>query len=195
MDSWTSQHPEEAKWLLTYQGNFAFYLSLQDQFRRFRKLSPAQTACVRRAIERESGAVAKDRVFTLKAGELVEIKSWMARVIATEMGQEFGFRNLKIETVEDETGAAWKTSFRFSHDVAASCGICGRDLDNEFSRATGIGPVCASKLGIKRVKEEDTEAVRAELRAYCERIGVIGPRWVPKAQVKRKVVEMERNAS
>ena len=31
--------------------------------------------------------------------------------------------------------------------LAGSCGHCGRTLTNEESRARGIGPICAGKMG------------------------------------------------
>jgi hypothetical protein len=38
-------------------------------------------------------------------------------------------------------------SRRYGREIG-SCGVCGRTLTNEASRAEGIGPVCAAKLGI-----------------------------------------------
>lgn len=43
---------------------------------------------------------------------------------------------------EDPKGAAQ----RYGHELG-KCGICGRTLTNEESRALGIGPVCAGKHG------------------------------------------------
>lgn len=37
-------------------------------------------------------------------------------------------------------------SIRYGHELG-SCGICGRTLTDESSRAAGIGPVCAAKAG------------------------------------------------
>jgi len=37
------------------------------------------------------------------------------------------------------------------------CAICGRPLINSISIASGIGPVCAEKLGIPLVSTEETE--------------------------------------
>ena len=37
-------------------------------------------------------------------------------------------------------------SARYGHEIG-ECGICGRQLTNDESRARGIGPVCAAKAG------------------------------------------------
>lgn len=39
-----------------------------------------------------------------------------------------------------------KASTRYGHEVG-SCGVCGRKLTNDASRARGIGPVCAQRVG------------------------------------------------
>jgi hypothetical protein len=44
---------------------------------------------------------------------------------------------------EDPTGAA----SMFGHEFGR-CGVCGRGLTNDDSRARGIGPVCAGNLGL-----------------------------------------------
>lgn len=38
-----------------------------------------------------------------------------------------------------------KASAHYGHKIGA-CGVCGRTLTNEESRAVGIGPVCAAKF-------------------------------------------------
>lgn len=44
-----------------------------------------------------------------------------------------------------EVGAI-NASARYGHEIG-ECGICGRTLTNDDSRARGIGPVCAAKAG------------------------------------------------
>lgn len=39
-----------------------------------------------------------------------------------------------------------EASIRYGHELG-SCGVCGRTLTDEDSRARGIGPVCAAKVG------------------------------------------------
>jgi hypothetical protein len=39
-----------------------------------------------------------------------------------------------------------EASLRYGHELG-HCGVCGRTLTDESSRAAGIGPVCAGKMG------------------------------------------------
>jgi hypothetical protein len=41
---------------------------------------------------------------------------------------------------------AKEASIRYGKEIGA-CGVCGRTLTDETSRANGIGPVCAQKMG------------------------------------------------
>jgi Family of unknown function (DUF6011) len=43
---------------------------------------------------------------------------------------------------------------RYGHELGR-CGNCGRTLTDEVSRAMGIGPDCAAKLGIERISVEE----------------------------------------
>ena len=46
---------------------------------------------------------------------------------------------------------------RYGHELGR-CGNCGRTLTDEVSRAMGIGPDCAAKLGIERISEAEAVA-------------------------------------
>ena len=47
----------------------------------------------------------------------------------------------KIAAVGPEAASA-----RYGHEIG-ECGVCGRTLTNDESRARGIGPVCVEKMG------------------------------------------------
>lgn len=48
----------------------------------------------------------------------------------------------------------------YGHELGA-CGNCGRTLTDEVSRAMGIGPDCAAKLGYERITQEEALAASA----------------------------------
>ena len=52
-------------------------------------------------------------------------------------------RSLVLETIALNPGAA---SLRYGREIGA-CGVCGRTLTDATSRANGIGPICADKMG------------------------------------------------
>lgn len=162
-----------------------FYKSLLDQYEAKGSLSDKQWACVDRALEKLNKPVKTDD-FSISVGETFEIKTWLAKRLQEDSGASFFFRNLRVTSVERETEKAYLLSVKFVSSIARSCHICGRALDDEISRATGIGPVCASKLGIDRPKLETADTTLKLIDTLCNDIGEIGPVWVPKSQIKRK---------
>jgi hypothetical protein len=67
--------------------------------------------------------------------------------------------------------------------VARCCGICGRDLDNEISKAAGIGPICATKFGFPRPTIETAAEINKMLEEKFRQAGTIEKKWIPKSQV------------
>lgn len=117
-------------------------------------------------------------------GQVVEISSWMARIIGEKTSDKITFRNIKIVEVYRETQKAYLVDLEFFSGVLRSCGFCGLPLTNDISRMTGIGPVCAENNGILRPSLENAKIVMSELDRKFKRIGVIGKVWLPKSQIK-----------
>jgi len=183
---WESMYPREAEWLRNYSGPNHFFLSLQAQYLRFGKLTDRQTEFVTTAWQREKMVASP----SLKTGDGIEIKAWLARAIAEEFqtipvegDKPVAFRNLDIVAFHRETEKALYLTVRYSSKICQRCHVCGKELDTEVSRACGIGPVCAKRLGFKRAGVEDAQAIVAKMEEISEDIGDIGPRWIPKSQV------------
>lgn len=74
---------------------------------------------------------------------------WAGRVFVNQMASDTeyavrGFRlGLVLDTIAADSQAA---SLRYGREIGA-CGVCGRTLTDEDSRARGIGPICADKMG------------------------------------------------
>lgn len=160
-----------------------FFKSLYEQWQRNRGLSEKQIACIVRGMIKAGLVEAPKKEFTFKAGDKITIKKWIANKLAESQGMDFFFRNLEITEVLDETFKAVQVKVKFVSDVQTSCHLCGRSLDCEISRATGIGPVCASKIGFKRPKKADAGQMLQAIDQLTERIGEIGPLWIPKGQI------------
>jgi len=121
----------------------------------------------------------------LKKGDRVELKKWIANTLADEKGMAFFFRNIKVEEVLRETSKAVEIKTSFVSDVATTCHCCGRDLDNDISRAVGVGAVCAKKyLGIKRPTMKNAKEILAKIDEEAKNAGVLKV-WIPKSQIKK----------
>lgn len=54
-----------------------------------------------------------------------------------------GLKSVILAQIAEDPAAA---SARYGHEIG-ECGVCGRTLTDEVSRARGIGPICADKRG------------------------------------------------
>lgn len=120
----------------------------------------------------------------MNVGQAFEIKTWLAKALQKQLDMKFFLRNLEVVEVLSETPKAYMVKIQFVSKIACNCHVCGRPLDTEVSRAVGIGPVCAVKIGLIRPTLNDAQSTINELEALCRTIGTIGPVWVPKSQIK-----------
>ena len=59
----------------------------------------------------------------------------------------------------------------YGHELGA-CGNCGRTLTDEVSRAMGIGPDCAAKLGYERLSQDEVVAHKRRDDLITEAVGI-----------------------
>lgn len=99
------------------------------------------------------------------------VKKWFAKRNDCPMIME-GF-------IDEETTKAIKIFARGFVEKSVKCCMCGRTLSNENSRLIGIGPVCASNLGVSYDVDnlEDIERARGLLEEKTYEM------WIPKSQV------------
>ena len=117
-------------------------------------------------------------------GVVMEVSRWYAGIFKEKQNTAFAYRNLRVLKVFKETHAAYLVDAEFFSGIASSCGVCGRQLDNDISRATGIGPVCAQKIGIVRPTMETAKEVVKHLESMSKAQGVFKQVWIPKSQIK-----------
>lgn len=169
----------------------SFCASLLKQFESRGSLTSRQIESIEAQIAKAAAprAPAPAPTYTLKPGEMIEVKPWIAHRLQADAGLEFFFRNLEIVEVQGESPKAYKVTVKFVTKIVCNCHICGRDLDNEISKATGIGPVCADKMGLPRPTLATAKDTLALIEAKCAAIGVVGPVWIPKSQIKGRITE------
>ena len=119
--------------------------------------------------------------------QVVEVTKWYARVVAEELGNEIAFRNIKITNVYKETSKAMLVDFEFYGGIGCSCGVCGRGLTNAVSKATGIGPVCAMKMGMPRPTMENAIETVKLLEEKVKELKTVESKWVPLSQIKNVI--------
>jgi len=70
---------------------------------------------------------------------------------------------MTISKVLKETNKAYQVVGKLTVSDVSSCRVCGRDLTDWRSQATGVGPVCSKSLGIPYVKSKLDVAVYKKL--------------------------------
>ena len=112
----------------------------------------------------------------------IRVKSWLASQLRQTLGASHAFCRIDVIQVLRETRKAFQIKGYFNTDVAATCYSCGRVLDTEVSRASGIGPVCAQKHGVPRVSMNDAPSIIEFMNALAKRTGKFET-WIPKSQI------------
>lgn len=208
-DAFAQENKDVVEWLAGYSGDFHVYLSVRQQYNAKGSLSPKQVEMIRRAIQRDvlyaAQQAAREQRLAVEAaayqtneipaqpmdqskatyapGTVVQVKAWFANKMKDEVGLSHVHRNIEILETLRESDRAIQVRIRFTPRYSTCCSICGRKLDNQVSRATGIGPVCADKVGIERYSVENARDVIQQLEV---KLGAIGEKviWIPRTQIK-----------
>lgn len=171
------REPEARQFIASYYGNNPFYNSLQQYYDKNGFLTPAQTERLKEGMMKEiiksvapaqqpapAVAVAQPApkpVLNPKypAGTVLEIRLKLAKKIAKAMEYGVQHRNLEIIETLEERGQYVRAKVRYSSRFGCRCVKCGAPLDDDISRATGVGPVCAKHYGIPRKSKLETTVI------------------------------------
>lgn len=175
------------KQVLDYNGSNKFMHSLRSQLIAKGSLSDKQIAAAESFFGVAQAKVAPQ--FSYKSGDEITVRKWFAQGKAKELNLRYFFRNLIIDEVLAETPKALQVKVRFNDKVTTCCHLCGLGLDTEISKATGIGPVCAKKIGFKRVSMADAGAILAKIKEEAQMAGVL-TLWLPKSQIISKAEQV-----
>lgn len=207
-EAFAQQNPDVVAWLKNYRGDFAFYLSVRDQYEGRGTLSPKQVEAIKRAIARDQKPARDPQATAPQAatpavpqkmdqskatyapGTVLQLKKFFATKLQQEIGMSHLFVNVEIVETIRETAKAIQATIRFSARYSTTCSCCGRVLDNQVSRATGIGPICADKMGISQYSLENAQAVLKELESKLQQLGQKTV-WIPRSGIKQVVNNRE----
>jgi SWI/SNF-related matrix-associated actin-dependent regulator 1 of chromatin subfamily A len=121
--------------------------------------------------------------------KVIETKAWFAKTFRDNHNTSLAFRNFKVLKVTNETKKAYQVDIEFFSGISCTCGYCGRILDNPVSKATGIGPICAEKMGLPRPTLETAKEIVKKMEELSKKQGQFLNVWIPKSQIKRIVGE------
>lgn len=93
----------------------------------------------RYAVDNKDGETAFYRVRVSKTGYVTVV------VMASDEERELPFVVARSVLRKIESDGVLEATARYGKEIG-ECGLCGRTLTDEVSRAAGIGPVCASRM-------------------------------------------------
>jgi hypothetical protein len=94
----------------------------------------------------------------------------------------------EVVDVLNETPKAYQVSLKLSAQRTDRCCICGLHLTDPQSVAAGIGPICASRVGVPH-----GDASLVELNRVLNSTAIVTT-WLPKFAVKEKTEKNEEMA-
>jgi len=167
--------------LKEYKGSFSFLVDLKGRVLKGRTLSPAQLAGAAKCLANaeKPKPVAVSRVVSID----IVVTKWYARALQRDQKLEFAPFTLTITEIHQESAKAVKATVKMTAGEVSVCRCCGAALKDEKSQATGLGPVCAKKLGVKYITHmADISRFKTDLQKRIEEIGAFEV-WIPRSQV------------
>lgn len=179
------EEPDSAAiiWLKAKTNATGFLFSMQQNIKKYGKLTPNMLAAVERIYNQELQRASLPKPpSTFENGTILEV----SRFVAFELEAVTGHKGFNLELVETvrETEKAIQARVRFTAKFQARCCCCGLKLTNAISKLTGIGPDCAEKMGIPRAIDEDSarEQVKALENVLAQKAEATI--WIPRKSIK-----------
>jgi len=142
-------HEAGLAYLATYEGGFTYLVDLKR--RNPSKLSIGQVRGILNCIRAEVLRVPIDSKLRFFRVNTPTKGRWATMTFVNEVfggGRREPVRNRQFrQTVLQTISADPNALARYGQELG-ECGVCGRDLTDEESRAIGIGPICRGKLGM-----------------------------------------------
>lgn len=183
------QNKDVVNFLKIYSGSFDFLLSLKEQYLKNGKLSPKQLDAARKIMQRQADTkqdLAKNVYSVYTVGSLFYVSKNIAKQMSQKFGMSFNYRRIEVIECVRETEKAVLLTFRYTPKFSKICNVCGLHLDNERSVATGIGPICAEKLGLDQYDKKLAKEIISDVESKLQLIGQ-KQEWFPKRSLRSEM--------
>lgn len=180
-----------AKWLESYTGTFPFVLSLKSQFKQWGKLSDKQWSAVDKCMVANSTPKGPRVDLVPNCSVDIVLKRFIAKRVSEEKKLKFSPFTYTVKTIKWNTLKAMGVVMSPNFSNVSVCRCCGKALTDWRSLATGVGAVCAKKMGIPYVKTKaDVDSFKAQVMQLFLAIGDIET-TLPKSQIAEGVSQLE----
>ena len=175
--------------LKDYTGDNGFIKSVLNGYNRWGRLTPKQMEAVKKFFTPKKP---KGTIKPIKINVDLVLKRYVARGISEEyeLGKVTPI-TVTVSEINALTPKAVRVKGKMTFTDVGCCRNCGRDLTDWISKASGMGPVCAKYLGIKRptTKAEIAE-FNKNLKEKIEEMGEF-EFWIPKSHIKNAMGHMK----
>ena len=174
-----------------YNGNNGFINSLQNGLKKYGKLTERQLLAAGKFFTKLNTPTQTQQPKEVNVD--IKITKFIAKRVAEENELEFRPFLMTISKVLKETERAYQVVGKLTVSDVSSCRVCGRDLTDWRSQATGVGPVCSKSLGIPYVKNElDVAVYKKLLKMKIDKIGDL-TFWLAKSQIVEGKEDLENS--
>ena len=174
----------ELKKIAEYVGKNSFVLDIQSKLKEFGKLSVKQEEAAINQIQKE-----EDRSKTINLnipieGDTIKVGRKIGEQLKTTYNLNFNPILLDVKKVISMSPKAVKFLVKLTIKRGKVCTCCMKTLTDEFSMLTGLGKICATKIGVPYITDSSqAETFRLDYLKRVEEIGEMEV-WVPKSQIK-----------
>ena len=176
-----------------YKGNNGFINSLQSGLNKYGSLTERQLLAAGKFFTKQLVYKTEVKPQVKEVNVDIKITKFIAKRVAEDNNLEFRPFLMTISKVLKETDKAYQVVGKLTVSDVSSCRVCGRDLTDWRSQATGVGPVCSKSLGIPYVKkEEDVMVYKKLLKLKIDKIGDL-TFWLAKSQIVEGKEELENS--
>lgn len=175
--------PEDIKNIMEYKGTNEFVLKVMESFRTWGTLTDKQIHMANKQIIKE-----KPRRIDIKPnwptpGQTIKIGRKVGQGLKEKYNLGFNPLLIDITAVKRVTDKAILFTGKMTTKRANVCTSCLRTLTDEFSMATNMGKICATRMGIQYITDlSQAEKFREEYNKKVEEIGEM-EFWVPRSQI------------
>ena len=149
-----------------YKGNNGFINSLQSGLNKYGSLTERQLLAAGKFFTKQLVYKTEVKPQIKEVNVDIKITKFIAKRVAEDNNLEFRPFLMTISKVLKETDKAYQVIGKLTVSDVSSCRVCGRDLTDWRSQATGVGPVCSKSLGIPYVKKEEDVMVYKKLLKF-----------------------------
>lgn len=119
-------------------------------------------------------------------GTILELRKPAATRITGRVSYKPAHRNFEVVETLYESSGGLMAMVKMSAKFSAHCYCCGRALTLPISKASGIGPDCAAKLGIERLDSLSAEQIIEKIEANLPKEVV--KVFIDKKQIKNAII-------